>query len=190
MIFDDPEEDESEAEQIYGSIQKVIDEGGQEVYAGLSLPVRVVVITHRNAVLPRWKHLWHWTQQYPRREAQQHCLCSDGLAPLTIQLAELHDTEVNYVKVLHSVADGFMSSLSAHPKIISKVVLCSLSLYSDIQSDLRVIFSNVGELLKAHTDFLRELEYQMKSQTGRIVSEPFYRAVCLVCIRTLSDGCR
>jgi hypothetical protein len=35
-MFDDAE-DEGEAEQIYGSIQKVIDEGGQEVYAGVSV---------------------------------------------------------------------------------------------------------------------------------------------------------
>ncbi len=38
IMFDDAEDEgEGEAEQIYGSIQKVIDEGGQEVYAGVSV---------------------------------------------------------------------------------------------------------------------------------------------------------
>jgi hypothetical protein len=39
------------------------------------------------------------------------------------------------------------------------------------------MFSNIGELLKVHTDFLQELEKQMKSQTGRIVSDTFIKAV-------------
>ena len=39
------------------------------------------------------------------------------------QLAELLDTERNYVRVLHTIADSFQSSLSSNSKIITKVLV-------------------------------------------------------------------
>eukprot|EP01147_Barroeca_monosierra_P010411 gene10411-2542_t len=75
-------------------------------------------------------------------------------------LAELHETEKNYVNVLDVITNVFKPILSRHTKVISRV-------------DINTIFSNVHELLDFHNAFLADLNVIMQKQTGRIVSSVF-----------------
>eukprot|EP00040_Diaphanoeca_grandis_P021369 m.113851 g.113851 ORF g.113851 m.113851 type:complete len:782 (-) comp28302_c0_seq1:91-2436(-) len=73
-------------------------------------------------------------------------------------LSEIFETEKNYVDVLHVITGKFMASLEASK--LSKV-------------DLKIIFSNVDELLVVHEELLAAMKKQMASKTGRSMSAPF-----------------
>ncbi|EGD78927.1 hypothetical protein PTSG_11799 [Salpingoeca rosetta] len=75
-------------------------------------------------------------------------------------MAELHETERNYVGVLNTIANTFKPVMSKQPKIISRV-------------DINTIFGNVHELLDAHNALLADLNALMQKSTGRIVSSVF-----------------
>ncbi len=74
-----------------------------------------------------------------------------------------------------------MRVLSSNPKVIAKVcfffisfVCCNVSTY---QMECKLIFSNIDELLAAHSNLLADLDRQMSSHTGRIISGCFVDAV-------------
>eukprot|EP00043_Microstomoeca_roanoka_P009973 m.95012 g.95012 ORF g.95012 m.95012 type:complete len:787 (+) comp14747_c2_seq1:104-2464(+) len=79
----------------------------------------------------------------------------------SLVLAELLETEKNYVKVLGTIANVFKPTMSSQPKIISR-------------SDINTIFSNVHELLDAHIALLADLDKVMSKSTGRIISSIFF----------------
>eukprot|EP00056_Hartaetosiga_gracilis_P004588 m.76390 g.76390 ORF g.76390 m.76390 type:complete len:651 (+) comp11879_c0_seq1:936-2888(+) len=75
-------------------------------------------------------------------------------------MAELLETEKNYVNILQKICNTFKPIMQAHPKLISR-------------ADINIIFSNIHELLDAHVPFLEELEGVMQKQHGRVVGVPF-----------------
>lgn len=131
----DPDPDEGEEEKIYGSIENVIGPGGKEVYADLLYSEG------------EGENIYGRGVNTP--DEKRNCV-----------LAELHDTEKNYVKVLRAIIDTFMKTLSSQQKIITR-------------SDCKTIFSNITDLLVAHVEFLDLLDKQMSNKTGRIISEVF-----------------
>lgn len=135
-------EERHESEDIYGALQKVVDDasGGvvaDEVYTDL-------LYTHGEAI---------YSPGTSSQDEKRNCV-----------LAELQDTERNYVKLLKMIIDVFMRVLSSNPKAVSK-------------GECKAIFSNVEELHAAHTLFIDKLDKHLSSHTGRIVSGCFLEAI-------------
>ena len=80
-----------------------------------------------------------------------------------IVLAELAETEKNYVDILNVLIDKFQRPLLAR-KALS-------------QSDAKTIFLNISELLAVHTKLLAGIQQAMASTTGRHVSRPILNHV-------------
>eukprot|EP00051_Salpingoeca_urceolata_P001684 m.43077 g.43077 ORF g.43077 m.43077 type:complete len:802 (-) comp11610_c0_seq2:431-2836(-) len=127
----DDDEDEGE-EDIYGNIQTMVEEGGEEVYTDL--------------MYNDGDDIYSPASFSP--DDKRNCV-----------LAELLDTERNFVKVLHSIVDVYHKHLS-ESKAFSKL-------------DVSTVFSNIAELLTSHKELITGLEKQMASTTGRMVSQVF-----------------
>eukprot|EP00053_Salpingoeca_punica_P017049 m.162985 g.162985 ORF g.162985 m.162985 type:complete len:812 (+) comp17104_c0_seq1:358-2793(+) len=79
-------------------------------------------------------------------------------------LSELHDTERNYVKILQTIIQVFRDTILKDGKAISK-------------ADCSLIFSNIDTILDTHQQFLSELDTNLASVSGRIVSTCFISAI-------------
>eukprot|EP00052_Salpingoeca_macrocollata_P034789 m.12643 g.12643 ORF g.12643 m.12643 type:complete len:807 (+) comp6968_c0_seq1:124-2544(+) len=89
-ILDEDSADQH-ADKIYGAIQTVVEEGGDEVYQDLLYSAQI------------------YSTSGSTQDEKRNCV-----------LGELHETERNYVKVLDTVVTVFRSVMSSQPKIITK----------------------------------------------------------------------
>lgn len=136
-----PEENDEDAEDIYGQLQKAVQDGAEgnmeEVYTDL-------IYAKREPIYSAGKS---------SHDEKRNCV-----------LDELKDTEHNYVKLLHCIIDVFVRILGSNPKAISKV-------------EVKTIFSNLEDLLAAHTMFRDAMDRQLASHTGRNVGPCFLDAI-------------
>ena len=131
LYTDDPEDDDGHGgEKIYGSIAKVIDESGQEAYAGLIFALLmccVISFSYAEMLYTQGESIYGTGAAFTPDEKRNCVVCSDlslhcsKILKSAPQLAELMDTERNYVKVLHCIADSFRNSLLANTKVIPGV---------------------------------------------------------------------
>eukprot|EP00037_Helgoeca_nana_P003013 m.37519 g.37519 ORF g.37519 m.37519 type:complete len:958 (+) comp13110_c0_seq1:229-3102(+) len=89
-------------------------------------------------------------------------------------LAELLDTERNYLKVLKRITEHYYSRIKETPE------LCS-------DQERLVLFANVFELAKVHSGFLELIEAEMSSTTGRMISDAFINSID--CFRLYGEFC-
>jgi len=89
-------------------------------------------------------------------------------------LQELLDTERKYLGVLNTLTDVYHKGLKAHTKIVN-------------DDDLTVLFANIFELQGIHKAFLKLIEAQMQSSSGRMLGNAFIHSI--ECFRAYAEYC-
>eukprot|EP00047_Mylnosiga_fluctuans_P003769 m.230841 g.230841 ORF g.230841 m.230841 type:complete len:803 (+) comp12124_c0_seq1:82-2490(+) len=138
-------EDDEDAAEIYGQLQKMVDDGSGG--AGKAEDVYTDILYAKLSEQPIYTVTG--TSHDEKR---------------TYVLAELQDTERNYVRLLQMIIGVFVRTLASNSKAVSKL-------------EVATIFSNIEDLLSAHSIFLEHLDEKLASNTGRIVSGCFLDAI-------------
>mmetsp|Transcript_6705 Transcript_6705/g.17286 ORF Transcript_6705/g.17286 Transcript_6705/m.17286 type:complete len:987 (-) Transcript_6705:1216-4176(-) len=89
-------------------------------------------------------------------------------------LAELLETEQNYIKVLKIITEHYHDRVKAAPDLVS-------------EQDRLVLFANAFQLMEVHSGFLELIEAEMRSTTGRMMSDAFINSI--ECFRLYGEYC-